>query len=47
MEMLINKIPDISGLVTTTVLDTKFKVADNKIPDFSGLARKIDYAVKY
>ena len=47
MEMLINKIPDISGLVTTTVLDAKFKVADNKIPDFSGLARKIDYAVKY
>ena len=46
MEMLINKIPDISGLVTTTVLDTKFKVADNKIPDFSGLARKTDYGSK-
>ena len=46
MEMLINKIPDISGLVTTTVLDTKFKVADDKIPDFSGLARKTDYGSK-
>ena len=46
MEMLINKIPDISGLVTTTVLDTKFKVVDNKISDFSGLARKTDYRTK-
>ena len=46
MEMLINKIPDISGLVTTTVLDTKFKVVDNKIPDFCGLAKKTGYGTK-
>ena len=32
-----NKIPDISGLVTTTVLNTKTGEVENKIPDTSGL----------
>ena len=30
MEMLIKKIPDISGLVTTTVLNTKISEVKNK-----------------
>ena len=33
MEMLIKKIPDTSGLVTTTVLNTKISEIENKIPD--------------
>ena len=32
-----NKIPDISGLVTTAALDTKIGEVENKIPDVSGL----------
>ena len=36
--MLRNKIPDISSLVTTAVLDTKISEVENKIPDASGLA---------
>ena len=36
MEMLI-KIPDTSGLVTTTVLNTKINKVENKIPDSSSL----------
>ena len=35
--MLIKKIPDISGLVTTTVLNTKLIQVENKIPDASKL----------
>ena len=35
--MLIKKVPDTSGLVTTTVLNTKISEAENKIPDNSGL----------
>ena len=31
------KIPDISGLVTTVVLNTKIVVVENKIPGISGL----------
>ena len=37
-----NKIPDISILVTTTVLNTKIGEAENKIPDFSGLVKRTD-----
>ena len=40
------KIPDISGLVTTIVLDTKIKEIDNKIPSVSGLVKKTDYDAK-
>ena len=40
------KIPDVSGLMTMTVLDTKIKEVDNKIPDLSGLIKKIDYEAK-
>ena len=43
--MLIKR-PDISGLVTTTVLDTKIKEIWNKIPDLSGLVQKTDYDAK-
>ena len=35
--MLIKKIPDISGSVTTTVLNTKLIQVENKIPDASKL----------
>ena len=31
-----NKIPDVSGLVTTNVLNTKISEVENKIPDTSG-----------
>ena len=33
--MLIKKIPDTSGLVTTTVFNTKISEVENKIPDNS------------
>ena len=33
--MLIKKIPDTSGLVTTTVLNTKISEIENKFPDNS------------
>ena len=36
MEMLI-KIPDISGLVTTTIFNSKISEVENKIPDTSSL----------
>ena len=32
-----NKIPDVSGLVTTAVLNTKIGEVENNIPDVSGL----------
>ena len=35
--MLIKKIPDTSGEVTTTTLNTKINEVENKIPDTSGL----------
>ena len=35
MEMLMKKISDISGLVTTTVLNAKISEVENKIPDNS------------
>ena len=34
---MIKKKPDTSGLVTTTVLNTKIREVENKIPDTSGL----------
>ena len=33
-----NKIPDVSGLVTTAVLNTNIGEVENKIPDISALA---------
>ena len=41
-----NKIPNTSGLVTTTVLNTRIGEAENKIPDDSGLVKKRDYNAK-
>ena len=35
--MLINKIPDTSGLIITTVLNTKISEVENIIPDISSL----------
>ena len=35
--MLITKIQDISGLVTTTVLNTEIREVENKIPNTSNL----------
>ena len=35
LEVLINK-PDISGLMTTTVFNTKVSEGEDKIPDTSG-----------
>ena len=37
MEILIEKIPDTSGLETTTVLNTTISEVENKIPDTSRL----------
>ena len=37
LDVLIKKIPDTSGLVTTTVLNTKISEVENKIPDTSSL----------
>ena len=45
IEMLI-KIPDVSGLVITTVIDTKIKEVDNKISEPSRLVKKTDYDAK-
>ena len=39
--MLIKKIPDTSGLVTTTVLNTKISEVEKKIPNASGLVTAI------
>ena len=36
------RIPDISGSVTTTVLNTKIKGVKKKIPDLPGLVKKTD-----
>ena len=42
-----NKIPDISDLATTAVLDTKIGNVENEIPDVSGLVKKSDLILKY
>ena len=34
--------PDVSGLATTTILNTKIIKVENKIPGFSGLVKKTD-----
>ena len=44
--MLIKKISDASGLMTTAVLNAKIGEVENKIPDVSGLVRKTDYNAK-
>ena len=41
-----SKIPDTSGLVTTTFLNTKTEEVENKIPDNSGLVKKTDSIAK-
>ena len=40
------KLSDVSGLVTTTVLNTNIKEVENKIPNVSGLAKKTNYNTK-
>ena len=35
--MLIKKIPDVSDLVTTTVMNTEISKGESKVPDISGL----------
>ena len=40
------KIPDTSGLVSTTVLNTKIGEVESKIPCVSGFVKKIDYDAK-
>ena len=40
------KLSDVSGLVTTTVLNTNIKEVENKIPNVSGLAKKTNYNIK-
>ena len=37
------KIPEVSRLMTTTVLNTKIKEVKNEIPDLNGLFKKTDY----
>ena len=44
--MLIKNISDASGLVTTTVLNTKISEIENKIPSLSGLVKQTDYDAK-
>ena len=46
IENVDKKLFDVSGLVTTTVLDTKIKEIDNTIPDLSGLLKKTYYEVE-
>ena len=42
-----NKIPDVSELVTTTVLNTEISEVENKIPNASGLVKKHIMMLKY
>ena len=42
-----NKIPDVSGLVTTTVLNTEISEVENKIANASGLVKKHIMMLKY
>ena len=44
--MLIKKIPGTSGLVTTTVLNTKINEVENEIPSVTSLVQKIDFGAK-
>ena len=44
--MLIKRIPDVSGLVPTTILITKIGEVENKMPGTSGLVKKTDYNAK-
>ena len=41
-----NKIPSISGVVTTAALNTKIVKSENKIHDASGLVKKTAYNAK-
>ena len=40
---VVNNIPDVIGLVTTAVFNTKIKEVENKILIVSGLVKKTDY----
>ena len=40
---MIKKKPDVSGLVTTTVLNTKISETEHKIPNVTNLVKKKDY----
>ena len=40
------KIPDVSGLVTTTILNTKFSKAEGKIPNTNGLVNTTAFNTK-
>ena len=46
MEVLIKRILDTSGLVTTTFLNTKISEFETKTSSVAGLAKKIDYDAK-
>ena len=35
-----NKVPDVSGLLTTAVFDTKIREVENKTPNVSGIVKK-------
>ena len=41
-----NNIPDVIGLVTAAVFNTKIKEVENKIQIVSGLVKKTDYNAK-
>ena len=42
-----NKLPDISSLISTTILDRKIGEVENKISDISGLVKKRIKVLKY
>ena len=46
MEFAENKIPDIGGVATTAILNTKTGEVENKILDVSGLVKKTVYNAK-
>ena len=46
MEIVDKKLSDASGLVTTTVLNTKISEVENKIPDTSNLVTTTVFNVK-
>ena len=46
MEMLIRKIPEVSGLLAMTAYNAKIKGVDSKVRDLSGLVKKTDYDAK-
>ena len=46
LEMLIKKIPNTSGLATTTLFNTKISEVENKTSSVSGLVKKTDYDAK-